>query len=165
MYTLLELKNKVVAHHWPSKLAAPAFTASVSTLDKLPPDTLTEAMFAAEILISKPTRMGGAPHLYVSNREDSSEDGDTIAIFSLIDEVNGNTLRKIPELVKQVRTGLKHVRGMSFGGPDDQWLIAGGVIEGGVKVFKRITNAEGGEDLEFITENQDIRKPTVFVWL
>jgi len=165
MYTLLELKNKVIAHHWPSLLAEPTHVASVSTVDNLPPDTVTDAMFAAEILVSKSIRTDGVPHLYVSNREDSSDEGDTIAIFSLIDKENGKEPKEIPELVKQARTGLTHVRGMSFGGPNDEWLIAGGVNKGGVKVFKRVLNDKGGEDLEFVTENKDIEKPTAFVWL
>jgi 6-phosphogluconolactonase (cycloisomerase 2 family) len=121
-------------------------------------------MFAAEILVSKPIRTGGLPHLYVSNRDDSSEDGDTIAIFSLIDEVNGQP-KEIPQLVKQVSTGLKHVRGISFGGADDKWLIAGGVNEGGVKVFNRVKGDKGEESLEFVAQNQNIEKPTSFVWL
>jgi 6-phosphogluconolactonase (cycloisomerase 2 family) len=120
-------------------------------------------MFAAEILIPKPMGTDGLPHLYVSNRDDSSEEGDTIAIYSLHKE--NKQFRGTPELRKQVRTGLRHLRGMNFGGAEDKWLIAGGVKDGGVKLFKRIKDDEGNEDLEFVTENKEIEKPTAFVWL
>jgi len=161
IYTLLELTNDVVTHHWPSLCQDPRpVPTTISTL----PEPHPEGMFAGEILVSKAVGVDGLPHLYISNREDPSEEGDTIAIFSLVDE-DKNKLKETPELVKQVRTGLRHVRGMSFGGPDGKWLIAGGVNYGGVKLFKRVEDGKGGEDLEFVTENQDIGKPTAFVWL
>jgi len=162
LYTLLELTNDVITHNWSSlsNSSKPAHT-TISTL----PDPHPEGMFAAEILVSKATGVDGLPHLYVSNREDTSEEGDTIAIFSLVDKENGKKPRETPELVKQVKTGLRHVRGMSFGGAHDQWLIAGGVNNGGVKIFKRVKDAKGDEDLEFVAENKGIEKPTAFVWL
>lgn len=162
LYTLLELTNDVITHNWSSlsNSSKPVYT-TISTL----PDPHPEGMFAAEILVSKAMGVDGLPHLYVSNREDTSEEGDTIAIFSLVDKENGKKLRETPELVKQVRTGLRHVRGMGFGGADDQWLIAGGVNNGGVKIFKRVKDAKGEEDLEFVAENNSIEKPTAFVWL
>jgi len=163
MYTLLELGNKVTSHYWPEQLAEPTHTASASTLDNLPPDTITTAMIAAEILVSKPVGKSGAPHLYASNREDSSNKGDTIAVFSLIHKKN--VMGLVPQLVRQVRTGLTHVRGITFGGANNQWLIAGGATKGGVKVFRRIINEKGGEDLEFVAENKNIEMPTAFLWL
>ena len=159
MYTLLELTNNVITHHW-SLLSSRAPT-TVSTL----PNPHIEDMFAAEILVSKPIGIDGLPHLYVSNRDDPSEEGDTIAIFSLVNDGNEKTPKETPELVKQVRTGLKHLRGMSFGGVDDKWLIVGGVKGGGVKVFERVKDDKGEEDMKFVTENKDIEKPTAFVWL
>ena len=161
MYTLLELSNKVATHYWPAELSEPIYEGSASTVDNLPPGTATSAMHAAEILVPKAIHTDNKSHLYASNREDPSEEGDTIAIFALTDKDNG---KAIPELVRQVRTGLRHVRGMHFGGANDQWLIAGGVNKGGVKVFKRIVDKNGREDLEFITENKDIEKPTAFIW-
>ncbi|KAJ6621404.1 Lactonase, 7-bladed beta-propeller-domain-containing protein [Mycena sp. CBHHK59/15] len=63
------------------------------------------------------------------------------------------------ELVAEVRTGLKHLRGMVFGGADDKWLVTGGVLGGGVKVFERI---DGGKGLKVIAENDSIEAPTGF---
>jgi len=162
IYTLLELTNDVVTHHWSSLSENPRpAPTTTSTL----PNPHPQGMFAAEILVSKPIGIDDLPHLYVSNREDPSEEGDTIAIFSLVDKENRKEPKDIPELVKQVPTGLFHVRGMSFGGADGEWLIAGGVNKGGVRLFKRVKDNNGEEDLEFVAENKDIKKPTVFVWL
>jgi len=112
-------------------------------------------MLAAEILVPIPNKTYPEAYLYVSNRNDPSPDGDTIAIFSLSD-------KERPRLVEEVRTGLKHVRGIEFGGPDDKWLVAGGVNGGGVKVFERI---EGGKNLRVVAENDSIEAPTAFLWV
>lgn len=107
-------------------------------------------MLAAEILVAtSPT-----PYLYVSNRNDPSPEGDTIAVFSLADPAK-------PELVNEVRSGLRHLRGMWFGGEDACWLIAGGVLGGGVKVFERV---DGGKDLKQVA-SLELEAPTGFLWL
>lgn len=112
-------------------------------------------MCAAEILCPDPNSTFPEPYLYASNRNDPSPEGDTIAIFSLHD-------KEKPKLIEEVRTGLKHVRGMVFGGPDDKWLVTGGVYNGGVKIFERI---EGGKKLKVVAENDSIKAPTAFLWL
>ena len=115
-------------------------------------------MQAAEILLPKPNATFPDPFIYVSNRNDPSPGGDTIAIFSL---AAGETE---PELVTEVRTGLKHLRGMYFGGGDDNYLIAGGVEGGGVKIFERV---EGGKNLKEVASLSEhiVPKPACFLWV
>lgn len=110
-------------------------------------------MKAAEILLSESNPSFPTPYLYVSNRNDPSSAGDTVAIFSLLHD------GKL-ERVAEVSTGLKHLRGMLLGGPDDKWLIAGGVEGGGVKVFER---TDGGKGLKEIT-SISVDAPTGFLW-
>jgi hypothetical protein len=110
-------------------------------------------MLAAELLIPEPNTAFSTPYAYVSNRNDPSEEGDTIAIFSIA----GDAL----ELIAEVRTGLKHLRGMAFGGPDDKWLVAGGALGGGVKVFERV---DGGKGLKVVAANSSVEAPTGFLW-
>ena len=112
-------------------------------------------MFAAEILIPNPNSTFSVPYLYVSNRNDPSPEGDSISIFA-VDETR--TLR----CVNEVRTGLKHLRGMEFGGEDDKWLIAGGLHGGGVKVFQRVADGTG---LTVVAEYNDMEAPAGFLWL
>ncbi|KAN0081465.1 hypothetical protein V8E55_009089 [Tylopilus felleus] len=95
---------------------------------------------AAEILIPKPNRSFPTAYIY----------GDTIAIFSL------EKGEEYPELATEVRTGLRHVRGMVFGGEDDKWLVVGGAGSadkslggGGVKIYERV---DGGKGLRQIAE-------------
>lgn len=116
------------------------------------PPPFPNDMLAAEILIPPPNTSFPAPYIYVSNRNDPSPEGDTVAIFSL------NPL----ELVAEVRTGLKHLRGMAFGGPDDRWLVAGGVHGGGVKVFERVDEGKG---LKLLASNEGIEGSTAFLWV
>ncbi len=116
-----------------------------------PPSVL--GMLAAEILLPVPNKSYPTPYLYVSNRNDTSPEGDVIAIYSVADP------EKI-ELVAEVRSGLKHLRGMLFGGPDEKYLVAGGVQGGGVKVFERI---DGGKGLKEIA-SVDLEAPTGFLW-
>lgn len=136
MYTLLELSSRLSVHEFPASDTSPPQT-SLSTLVNRP--AAPHAMQAAEILLPKPNATFPDPYIYVSNRNDPSPGGDTIAIFSLA------ARETEPELVTEVRTGLKHLRGMCFGGDDDIYLIAGGVEGGGVKIYERV---EGGKKLE-----------------
>lgn len=124
-------------------------------------------MKAAEILIPKPNRSFPTAYIYTSNREDPHLEGDTIAIFSL------EKGEEHPVLVTEVRTGLRHVRGMAFGGGDDMWLIVGGVGgedknvgDGGIKIYERV---EGGKGLRQIAELDNAvgskLNATSFLWL
>lgn len=153
LYTALELTNEVSAHLLPPLPAAPTLVTHVSTLSKPPPQPALSEMKVAEILLPKPSSAFPTPYLYVSNRNDPSPAGDTIAIYSLL---RNNSL----ELVAEVSTGLKHLRGMLFGGPDEKWLVAGGAEGGGVKVFER---TEGGKGLKEIA-SIPLDAPTGFLW-
>jgi len=151
LYTLLELTSTVVKHRFPPLPSLPTFVKSTPTMSN-PPSQLD--MPAAEIIIPAPNSAYPTPYLYVSNRDDPSPEGDVISIFAIS---GPDTL----ELVTEVRSGLKHLRGMIFGGPNDKWLVAGGVKGGGVKVFERI---DGGRNLKVVAENSDIEAPTGFLW-
>ncbi len=115
-----------------------------------PPSFLND-MLAAEILIPHPNATFPTPYIYVSNRNDPSPAGDIISIFSTE-----------AELIAEVRSGLKHLRGMAFGGPDDKWLIAGGAQGGGIKIFERVNDGKG---LVEIAANNEAESPTGFLWL
>ncbi|KAH9485787.1 putative 6-phosphogluconolactonase [Psilocybe cubensis] len=153
MFTLLELTSKVVRHRLPPLPEFPKFIKSVPTMSNPPPTP--NDMLAAEILIPTPNASFPTPYLYLSNRNDPSPEGDIISIFS-IEEPDSL------ELIAEVRTGLKHVRGIVFGGPDDRYLIAGGANGGGVKMFERIN---GGKSLKEIASNDSVQAPTGFLWL
>ena len=87
-------------------------------------------MFAAEILIPSPNAQFPTPYLYVSNRDDPSPGSDAIAIFSIAKDTLG--------LISEIPTGLNLVRGTECGGPNSEWLVAGGTKDGSVKVFERV---------------------------
>src|ERR1700742_2093749 len=70
VYTVLELKNFVVAHKVPPLPAEPTFLISTPTTRNPPPHP--NGMVAAEILIPTPNEKFPTPYLYVSNREDPS---------------------------------------------------------------------------------------------
>jgi hypothetical protein len=111
---------------------------------------------AAEILIPPPNSQFPSSFAYVSNRNTGpTEDprGDTVAIFSLQPKV---------ELVAQVFTGVQQVRGMEFGGQNNEWLVVSGVVgEGGVAIFER---TQGGANMTFVARDTTIGNRTSFVW-
>lgn len=150
LYTLLELSSVLVKHYFPPLPSLPSFVASTPTMSHPLPQP--NEMLAAEILIPPTNTAYPTSYLYLSNRNDPSPEGDIISIFAI-----SGTLA----LVAEVRTGLRHVRGIVFGGPHDKWLIAGGANGGGVKVFERI---DGGRGLKVVAENSSIEAPTGFLW-
>lgn len=113
---------------------------------------------AAELLIPKPNKAFPSTLVYASNRNNGqTEDprGDTIAVFTLC--ADGKL-----EIVNQFFTGLQQVRGMQFGGPDDKFLVAGGVAgDGGVVVFERVGK---GADFVQVARNKEVLGPRTFVW-
>ena len=119
-----------------------------------PPEPGRSQMLAAEILIPPPNDTFSHPYVYVSNRNDPSPDGDTISIYSIAD------INKL-ESVAEVKSGLRHLRGMVFGGPDNKYLVAGGANDGGVKVFERVDGGKGLKELASV----DVSAPTGFLWL
>lgn len=155
LYTLLELTSELAAHTFLPLPASPTPLTSLPTLFAPLPEP--NNMFAAEILLPEPNASFPGTFIYTSNRNDPNPGGDTIAIFSLA-AGEGQ-----PELVNEVRTGLKHVRGMEFGGDDDKYLIVGGVEDGGVKIFERV---DGGKGLEEIAKlgAEVVGCPTGFLW-
>jgi len=114
---------------------------------------------AAEVLIPPPNKAFPSTLVYASNRnEGTNEDprGDSIAIFTL--DADGKL-----EIVNQFFTGLRQVRGMEFGGPDNRYLVASGLVgDGGVAVFERV--GQGAEFVE-VARNRDILNLASFVWV
>lgn len=94
--------------------------------------------------------------LYASNRNDPDEGGDTIAIFSTPD------LR----LLREVRTGLNHLRAVALGGVNNEYLIVGGKDGGGIKVYE-MTNVDGVPDLKEVAAlaHGVVEQPTSFIML
>ncbi|KAL7284193.1 hypothetical protein ACG7TL_001475 [Trametes sanguinea] len=132
-------------------------TPLIANFSILPPG-LPEgaAMAGAEILITEPSEHFPEPFVYVSNRNTGVQDprGDAIAIFRIEPKL---------ELVGFVWTGLDQIRGMQLGGPEKEFLIAGGVAgDGGVVMLKR---TEGGRNLTLLTRNLELPTRTSFVWL
>lgn len=167
LYTLLELSSTIVAHTLPplpatpnSASSVPILLASSPTLIPTPlPVTDPNALplLAAEILIPLPNSSFPTAYIYVSNRNEVHPDGDTITIFetftssSVIQDaksaIDSNPSIATLKHITSSHTGLHHLRGMIFFGPDDRYLIAGGAQGGGIKVFERI---DGGRNLKEI---------------
>ncbi|KAJ7054128.1 Lactonase, 7-bladed beta-propeller-domain-containing protein [Mycena amicta] len=161
LYTLHELASTLSVQtipSYPNGTSNVISTASIIPTNPPPPPGAVWA--AAEILIpSNSARF--QQYIYVSNRNTGIQgpDGDSIAIFENVDQ---DTPHEHLQLVSQVFTGLDQIRGMEFGGPDDEYLIAGGVAgNAGVVVFRRV---DGGRGLEEIARNRDIPTRTSFVW-
>jgi 6-phosphogluconolactonase (cycloisomerase 2 family) len=127
----------------------PNFLANISIA---PPDTPSSApLVAGELLFAQtPT-----PLLYASNRDDTSSQGDAIAIFDI------NPLTKVAE----IRTGLQHLRGVALVGENNAYLIAGGMKGGGIKIYERVSADQG-----FLKEIASlgvgvVDQPSSFVWV
>lgn len=150
LYTLLELTSELAAHA--VRPDASDLLHTTSTLVNRPEPL--GAMLAAELLLSPTSSTYPTPYLYASNRNDLHPEGDSIAIFSL---ANPNK----PELVKEVRTGLNHLRGMMFSANGGKWLVAGGVLGGGVKIFERVDEGLGLREIAEVAVEQS----TGFLWL
>lgn len=159
LFTLHELSSTLTSELLP---AAPNATSNIITqLSIIPPNNLTDPAWAAgEILI--PDLHADAnfstPYIYASNRNTGTTvdpRGDTVAIFKILD---GGSF----ELVNQVYTGVNQVRGLWIGGPNDEFVVAGGVVgTGGVVVFQR---TDGGANLVEVARNTDIPTRTSFVF-
>lgn len=156
LYTLHETASTLTQQEIPFD---PTATAPIIVSTSItPPNPPPQATFAAaEILLTPPSPSFPSPYIYVSNRNigpTPDPNGDTIAIFQVEPEL---------KLVKHVFTGLQQIRGMMFGGEENEFLVASGNVgEAGVMVFKR-TNE--GQDLEFVAENTDVPTRSSFVWI
>ena len=122
----------------------------------LPPDLpANSTMAAAELLYaSYPT-----PLLYASNRNLTVDptnigDGDAITILSPSPELKA---------IGSVKTGLAQIRAMAFLGDNDQYILAAGLLGGGVKVYERVSEEQGF--LKEVASLNDTRivQPTSFV--
>jgi 6-phosphogluconolactonase (cycloisomerase 2 family) len=134
----------------------------ISNLSIVPEDqaVMPGAKFAAaEVLIPSPNRVFNSILVYASNRNSGTNNdtrGDSIAVLCL--DENGKL-----QVINQVFTGLRQVRGMQFGGPDDRYLVTSGVAgDGGVIVFERTGK---GDQLVPVANNKEIPNPTTFVWV
>jgi len=154
VYTVHELASTVTQHILvPGQTSSPPLAANVSVL---PPDLPANAsMFAAELLYaSSPT-----PLLYASNRNLALDpanpgDGDTITILSITPSL---------QPVGFVKTGLAQIRAMAFMGDNDQFILAAGLVGGGINVYERVSKEQGW--LKKVTSLNDTRitQPTSFV--
>jgi len=160
LVTLHELSNTIASQRIPP--LGQNSSDAISTLSVIPEDqaSLEGAMFgAAEVLIPSPNSAFPSTLVYASNRNSGTNDdprGDSIAVFTL--EKDGKL-----QIINQFFTGLKQVRGMQFGGPDDKFLVTSGVAgDGGAVVFERV-----GQGAEFVqvASNKDIPNLATFVWV
>lgn len=156
LYTLLELIPSISASPLPSSndknredKEPTTVDKVISTLSKPQPDSV----IAAEILIPSPNDSYPTAYIYTTNRNIPSSSGDTISVL---------TPSTPPTLLREISTGLKHLRGIQFGGAYDQYLIAGGAQGGGIKVFERV---DGGKGLKEVASLEEDIKPTGFLWL
>lgn len=112
-------------------------------------------MGAAELLYApSPT-----PLLYASNRNITVDpanigDGDTITILSPSPALKA---------VGFVKTGLAQIRAMAFLGENDEYLLAAGLLGGGVKVYERVSEEQGFLKLVASLNGTRILQPTSFV--
>jgi len=160
LYTLHELASTLTVQAIP---AAPNGTSSIiSSASIIPANPPASAVWAAaEILIPPPSDQFPSQYIYVSNRNTGVQTptGDSIAIFENLDQ---GTPRERLQLVTQVFTGLDQIRGMQFGGEDDEYLIAGGFAgTAGVVIYRRV---DGGRNLTEVVRNTDVPTRTSFVW-
>ena len=148
--------NTVTQHTIAPLSSSVTATPLVANVSILPPDLPVKAsMAAAELLYaSYPT-----PLLYASNRNVALDpanigDGDTITILSTTP-----TLKP----VGYVKTHLAQIRAMAFLGDNDQFLLAAGLVGGGIKVYERVSEEQGW--LKEVASLNDTRivKPTSFV--
>ncbi|KDQ20255.1 hypothetical protein BOTBODRAFT_27670 [Botryobasidium botryosum FD-172 SS1] len=158
LYTVGELDNTLIVHEFPALPEEPRHITTLPTVR--PPREADPAMIPAANILAPPTPTFPTPFIYVTNRNDPHPEGDSIAIYSLSspDEASPGGVT----LVNEVHTGMKHARGLAIGGPDDKYLIIGGVHGGGIKVFER---TKGGASLKEVAKLEGVEKPTGFVWL
>ncbi|KAI0717390.1 putative isomerase YbhE [Cerioporus squamosus] len=156
LYTLHELASTLTQQDIP---AAPNGTTGPLIANfSILPDGLPQGadMAAGEILLTEASPSFPEPFIYVSNRNTGVQDprGDAIAIFQVEPKL---------KLLGHVFTGLDQIRGMEFGGPQKEFLIASGVAgSAGTIVLKR---TQGGKNLTLLTRNLEIPTRTSFVWL
>ncbi|GJJ14129.1 hypothetical protein Clacol_008386 [Clathrus columnatus] len=149
-------------------------TASLLTSQRIPPDGVTSPQFieqllttpagvnstnykAAEIQIPPPIDGSSQMFIFVSNRQIAGvEDvrGDPIAVFLAHDDGSF-------QLINEVFTGLNNLRGFIFD-PSGRYLVAGGNIAGGIKIYERVGD---GSKLVEVAATTQVPTASSFVWL
>jgi len=153
LYVLNELSNTLSHFTLPTALTTTAGHHSTQPCTLLP---TPPGAGAAELLLHP---NGG--YLYATNRDSANVAGDTIAIFKLQTSLLALGAKE-PKWVKEVHTGLGHVRGAVIKEEGGKvYVVAAGQKSGGVKAFE-VT--EGGEDLKEIAHVM-VDKVTGFIWL
>lgn len=158
LYTLHELSSTLTVQPIP-QLGSSNTSTPLDTKSIIPSDAPAGSAYgAAELLIPTPNARFPKRYIYVSNRnigQVTEERGDSIAIFEL--------KRGKLQLVNQFFTGLDQVRGVEFGGKDNEYLVAAGVVgDGGVAVFQR---TEGGRNFKEVARDTSVLTRTSFVWV
>ena len=159
MYTVGEISTSIIAHRLAPLPAPPVFLETISTFED--PSTKSKGTAGGEILLVPESPL--SPTLvYTARRSDQSPLGDPIIIFSLDRDGKSPVLKREGEL----RTGLKHVRGMAFsGGENNRYLIVGGLEGGGIKVFERLFGGVEFKEIAHLNERGRADEPDCFVWL
>ena len=148
---MLELSNELSLQKY---AAFPEATVHITTLSTFASGSCPDpsSMFAAEIQLCPNKKF-----IYVSNRDDPSPEGDTIAVF------NVPTGSKECKLVREIRTGVKHARGMSFS-RDGKYLGIAGSQSGSIKIFEVVEGSGDGE-VTLVASIEGLEKPTSVLWL
>jgi len=156
LYTLHELSSTLTVQSMP---AAPNGTSTIlSSMSIIPPNPPAGSAFAAaEILFPTADYSFPEQFIFVSNRNTGTQDsrGDAITVFQ-------TTYQGGLSLYGYVYTGLDQIRGMALGGPNLQYLIAGGYAGGGVAMFERTGN---GGNLTLLARNTDLPTRSSFVFV
>jgi len=156
VYTVHEMGNTVTQNSIHPLSSGNTSSPLIANVTILPSDLPANAsMGAAELLFApSPT-----PLLYASNRNlalnpDNPGEGDTITVLSMTPALKA---------VGHVKTGLAQIRAMAFLGEHNEYILAAGLVGGGIKVYERVSADQGF--LKEIASLKDprITKPTSFV--
>ena len=150
------MSNTVTQHSIAPLSSGKTETPLVASVSILPPDLPDNAkMGAAELLYA----LHPTPLLYASNRNLTVDptnigDGDTITILSTTPALKP---------VGFVKTGLAQIRAMAFLGDNNEFLLAAGLLGGGIKVYERVSEEQGW--LKEVASLNDTRivQPSSFV--
>ncbi|CAL1710950.1 unnamed protein product [Somion occarium] len=156
LYTFHETDSTLTQQAIPQDPTAPS--PMIATLNITPPNPPPQAHFAAaEIRLLNSSPKFPKAYIYTSNRairQVPAPEDDAIAVYEVEPQL---------KFVKHVFTGLQQIRGMEFGGDENEFLVAAGNFgEAGTIVMRR-TN--GGADLEMVAQNTEIPTRTSFVLL
>ncbi|EJD35363.1 putative isomerase YbhE [Auricularia subglabra TFB-10046 SS5] len=172
LYTVAELSNQLFAHAWPAG-------EHLGTLPTLPNASSTTAnatsppLLPGEILYADPStappadapraQLKADPQLaaeilldaegcvYVTNRNEPGEQGDSIVVYSPHPEF---------KVLQRYYPGVKHLRGIAFS-PDGKYVAFAGMNGGGVKVWERA----GKGELRDTGARADVEGITSVLWL